>query len=259
MRFNFLGTGTSHGVPVIACRCPVCLSSDPRDCRWRTSLLVEDGPTKLVVDAGPEFRLQALAAGIDHLDAILLTHAHADHIHGLDDIRPLAWESPLPVYGNAPTLAEVAERFAYAFREGVQAGGGKPRMELRETPASTFSIGTISVTPLEVLHGLLPILGYRFGDFAWLPDCSGIPLATMTLLQGTSILAIDALRDRPHPTHQSIAGAIGIARELGVRETWLIHMTHDHSHAWIAERCEELGSDVGARPAWDGLEVEILS
>jgi phosphoribosyl 1,2-cyclic phosphate phosphodiesterase len=208
------------------------------------------------VDASPEFRLQALRAGISRLDALLLTHAHADHLHGLDDIRPLTHHSPLPIYGNEVTLAEVRERFVYAFRTG-QIGGGKPRMELRPVESGRFMVGDIEVTALPLLHGTLSILGWRFGSFAWLPDCSAIPPATMGLLAGLESAAIDGLRTRSHPTHFSVGEAIEAARSMALRETWLIHMTHDHSHREFESICARLGSDVGSRPAWDGLEIEI--
>lgn len=251
-----MGTGTSHGLPVIGCTCPVCSSADPRDSRYRCSALVEEGDSRVLIDAGPEFRLQALRAGISRLDAVLLTHAHADHCHGLDDLRPLTRKAPLPLYGDAACLAELRERFAYAFREG-QVGGGKPRFELREAPTTPFTLGRLHIRALPLLHGELPILGFRLGSFAWHSDCSALPAATLGLLAGVRVLAIDGLRARPHPTHFSVVEAIEAARKIGAEETWLIHMTHDHSHAELEELCARLGSDVGARPAWDGLRLEI--
>lgn len=257
MTFTFLGTGTSHGIPVIGCTCPVCKSPDPRDRRWRTSLLVREGESVLVVDAGPEFRLQALRAGLGRLDALLLTHAHADHIHGIDDIRPLTRGGVLPVYADRACIDELRQRFSYAFRQGGQIGGGRPRMETLEAPPR-LSVGSISVEPLPLLHGELPILGWKFGDFSWISDCSAIPESTLEIIKGaggqpTRRLAIGGLRVRPHPTHFSIAQAIEAARAIGTRETWIIHLTHDHSHEELEVLCRSLGSDVGARPAWDGL------
>lgn len=259
MGFRFLGTGTSHGVPVIACPCPVCSSSDPRDRRYRCSLLVRKGGSSLVVDAGPEFRLQALAAGIGSLDALLLTHAHADHVHGLDDIRPLCRERALPVYTDRACAAELRERFAYVFRRGGQEGGGRPRLELIEAPPS-FMVGEIAVESIPLRHGELGILGWKFGDFAWLSDCSAIPETSLARLRGeggtaTRRLAIGGLRLRPHPTHFSLPEAIEAARAVGARETWIIHLTHDRSHEELEALCRELGREVGARPAWDGLEL----
>jgi len=219
-------------------------------------MLASRGATGIVVDTSPEFRLQALRAGIRGIDALLLTHAHADHIHGLDDVRPLTHERVLPVYGNGPCLAELRQRFDYVFRES-QVGGGKPRLRLVEAPAGTFDLGGIAVTALPILHGELPILGWRLGDFAWLSDCSGIPDATMDLLAGVRTLAIDGLRKKPHPTHFSVGQAIEAARRVGAERTWIVHITHDHSQAELEDLCGELGSDVGARPAWDGLEIEV--
>jgi len=260
MTLTFLGTGTSHGVPVIACRCPVCRSTDPRDRRYRTSLLVREGEDSVVVDAGPEFRLQAIRAEIERIDALLLTHAHADHVHGLDDIRPLSWSRPLPVYSDAECAAELRERFSYAFRQGGQLGGGRPRMELRE-PEKSFAVGRITIEPLPIRHGGMAILGWKFGDFAWMSDCSGIPAETMAVLRGsggipTRRLAIGGLRAKPHPTHFSVAEAIAAARDIGAKETWIIHLTHDHPHEELEAMCRRLGADVGARPAWDGLVLD---
>ena len=260
MTLSFLGTGTSHGVPVIGCRCPVCRSSDPRDRRYRSSLLVREGDTSLIVDAGPEFRLQALRARVESLDALLLTHAHADHVHGLDDIRPLCREVPLPVYADAACLQELKLRFSYVFREGGQIGGGRPRMRL-EKAAASFVVGSLEVESLPLLHGEMEILGWKLGDFAWMSDCSGIPARTMDILRGsggvaTKRVAIGGLRARAHPTHFSFMEAIAAARAIGAVQTWIIHLTHDHSHEEVETICRDFGADVGARPAWDGLVLD---
>lgn len=258
MRLIFLGTGTSHGIPVIGCACRVCRSPDPRDSRYRSSLFLSEGDTSLLIDAGPELRLQALRAGFDGLDALLLTHAHADHLHGLDDLRALTRGRPLPLYANRSTLDEVRERFAYVFRRS-QIGGGKPRFDLREAPMEGFTLGGLRIVPIPLLHGELPVLGWRIGTFAYLSDCSCIPEESFPRLRGVEVVAIDGLRLRPHPTHFSVDQAIDAARKIGARETWIVHITHDHSHAELEAHCRERGADVGARPAWDGLELSLAS
>jgi phosphoribosyl 1,2-cyclic phosphate phosphodiesterase len=257
MRVVFLGTGTSHGIPAIGCSCPVCASRDPRDWRYRSSVLIERGGASLLVDSGPEFRLQALRAHITRLDAMLLTHAHADHLHGLDDVRPLSKGAPLRVYGNGSALRELRERFAYIFRE-TQAGGGKPRLDLVEAESGRpLEICGIVVLPILIYHGKLPVLGWRIGDFAYLTDCSRIPEESFDLLSGVRVAVIDGLRPAPHPTHFSVDEAIGAARRIGASQTWLTHICHDASHEELERLCAERGRDVGARPAWDGLELDL--
>ncbi len=260
MRVLFLGTGTSFGVPVIGCSCRVCASSDPRDKRYRASVLIESGrvhggAAAVVVDAGPEFRLQALRAGISSIDALLLTHAHADHVNGLDDVRPLTKDRILPVYGNAETLAETRERFAYIFRE-TQAGGGKPRVDLR-LATGPLSAGGMDFVPIPVSHGVLPILGWRTGRFAYITDCSDLPAASLPLLAGVEVLVINGLRRKPHETHFSLDQGMDAAKRIGAKRTWLTHMNHESTHEELEDYCAQRGADVGARPAWDSLEIEI--
>jgi len=256
MRITFLGTGTSHGVPVAACACAVCSSLDGRDKRWRSSILVEEGGSTILVDAGPEFRLQAIRAGLRRLDAVLLTHAHADHIMGLDDLRPFMASGPLPIRGDGPTLAEVRQRFSYAFEDG-QAGGGKPRFDLAEAGDEAFFLGGIEVRRIPLLHGRLWVSGWRFGSFAYLTDCSAIPGSSMALLEGVKVAAIDGLRIKPSTTHFSFEEAIAAARSLGLRQVWLTHICHESSHAQIMDWCLDHGADVAAAPAWDGLKLEL--
>ncbi|HET7839656.1 MAG TPA: MBL fold metallo-hydrolase, partial [Rectinemataceae bacterium] len=209
MRVHFLGTGTSFGVPVIGCSCGTCRSRDPRDARYRSSALVTGAGAAVLIDAGPEFRLQArraglgLRPGIERLDALLLTHAHADHVAGLDDVRPLTSERVLPVYGNTAAIAETRDRFDYVFRE-TQIGGGKPRIELREAPELPFQVGGLGIRAIPLLHGALGILGWRFGRFAYITDCSSIPEPSLGLLEGVEVLAINGLRWRPHATHFTV-------------------------------------------------------
>ncbi len=265
MRLTFLGTGTSHGMPVIGCSCRACSSPDGRDARYRASILVEEGGASAVVDAGPEFRLQALRAriglpgGPPPPEALLLTHAHSDHVNGLDDIRPLTMERVLPVYGERETLDETARRFAYAFRK-TQEGGGKPRIELREAPPGGIRIGALGelkAVPVPLLHGSIPALGWRFGRLAYLTDASAIPEGSFRLLEGVEVLVVDGLRTRPHETHFSFGQAIAAARRIGAASTWITHICHEATHEEIEAYCAAEGADVGARPAWDGLCLEL--
>jgi phosphoribosyl 1,2-cyclic phosphate phosphodiesterase len=265
MKLVVLGSGTSHGIPVVGCSCPVCRSPDHRDRRMRASLYIEgDGGERAVIDAGPEFRLQTVRAGVTRLDLLLLTHAHADHIHGLDDVRPLTREHPLPVYGNEATLEELRTRFSYIFRE-TQRGGGKPRILLR-TAHEPVHAGSLSFIPLPVKHGILDILGWKITEgkktAVYLTDTNAIPVPSRAMIGKPEILIIDGLRERSHETHFSFAEALDAAAETGARRVYLTHLTHEHSHREIEEYCRAFTEKKGLRPipmepAWDGLTIFV--
>jgi len=252
-RVTFLGTGTSHGVPMIGCRCATCRSSDPRDRRWRASIYVElaDG-LALLVDTAPDLRAQALSFGVERVDAVLFTHAHADHILGLDDIRRFndLQGSPVSCYGDAATLQEVRRTFDYAFRDGPE-GGSVPRLRLY-TLAGPACFGGQAIVPVPVRHGTQHILGYRLGPFAYLTDCSGIPDGSWALLEGVRLLALDALRERPHPTHFSLGEALEVIARLRPERALLTHVCHDLAHGPTSALLPR-----GVELAYDGLKVDI--
>jgi phosphoribosyl 1,2-cyclic phosphate phosphodiesterase len=252
----FLGTGTSHGVPMIGCDCAVCRSSDPRDNRLRPSILIEtDDGLSVLIDTGPDLRTQALRFGVRRVDAICYTHAHADHIMGLDDVRRFNAMAgrPMPVFGDQATLDDLRRAFAYAFKGGAIPGGGIPRLELWPI-AGPFCLGRQEVTPVPILHGGRTILGFRFGRFAYLTDCSAVPDASMTRLGGLDVLVLDALRPQSHPTHMTLAQAVAVARRVGATRTYFTHMAHDLPHA---ATCAALPEAMAL--AYDGLRLEVRS
>jgi len=238
---------------MIGCECATCRSTDPRDRRLRPSIFLEaDDGTAVLVDAGPDLRAQALAHRIRRIDAILFTHGHADHILGLDDVRRYNFiqQRPMPCYGDERTIADVRQTFAYAFDRGTQQGGGLPRIETFAI-AGPFCLGRHEVVPVPLLHGARPILGWRTGRFAYLTDCSEIPDESWPLLNELAVVVIDALRDRPHPTHFTLAQAIEAARRIGASRTYFTHMCHDLPHAATCARLPE-----SMQLAYDGLVVE---
>ena len=254
MRITFLGTGTSVGVPVIACECATCRSEDPRDKRWRPSIVLElDGGPTVLVDASPDLRAQALRFELQRVDAILLTHAHADHVLGLDDVRIYNFRQggAIPCYGAARTLAQVRRMFAYVFDPATPRGGGLPQLALWPL-AGPFSLGRTTILPVPVMHGTLPVLGFRVGGFAYLTDCNAIPDASWPLLDGLDVLVLDALRHKAHRTHFTVSQAIDVARRIGARRTFFTHMTHDLPHA---ATCDALPP--GMALAYDGLDLDI--
>ncbi len=252
MRITFLGTGTSHGVPVIACDCDVCRSSDPRNKRTRASIYLEQDGIRLLIDVSPEFRLQCLANDVRDIDAVLLTHSHADHIFGLDDLRRINHlrGGPAPIYAEAPTLKRVREVFSYAFHPG-QIGGGVPQFDLRAIDGP-FQIGPVSVEPLRVWHGRVPVTAFRFGSFAYVTDTNRIPPESLERLRGLHTLVLDGLRYRPHSTHFNIEQALEVVRELQPARTYLTHMTHDLDYARLLAELPD-----GVEPAYDSLVIEV--
>jgi phosphoribosyl 1,2-cyclic phosphate phosphodiesterase len=252
-RVTFLGTGTSHGVPMIACDCPTCRSTDPRDRRWRPSLLVEmaDG-TVVLVDTSPDLRTQALAFDVRRVDAVLFTHAHADHVLGLDDVRRynVVQGVSIPCFAAAQTVAEIRRTFAYVF-DPPQQGGGVPRVDLFAI-GGAFCLGRQAIVPVPVMHGTQPVLGYRIGPFAYLTDCNAIPDSSWPLLDGVQTLVVDALRDRRHPTHFTVAEALEVIERLRPRRSYLTHICHDLPHEATNARLP-----AGVELAYDGLVLEI--
>lgn len=254
MRLTFLGTGTSMGVPVIGCGCAVCRSDDPRNKRLRTSALLEAGGLNLLFDAGPDLRQQALAANLARVDAVLLTHAHADHISGLDDLRPLnfARGGAIPLYGTSATLAVVRSKFDYAF-ENASEGSSRPALALVPIDGQeSFEVGPLRVAPLAVMHGTWTITAFRIGALGYVTDASAIPPESRARLRGLDTLVLNALRREPHPTHFSLEQALEVIADLRPQRALLVHMTHDVDYAEISATLP-----AHVRLAYDGLAVEV--
>ncbi len=251
-RVTMLGSGTSSGVPVIGCTCPVCTSADPRNRRLRASVRLELAGGTVLVDTSPDLREQALRSGLDRLDAILFTHAHADHLFGLDDVRIFNFRqrAAIPCFGSPATLERVRTAFSYVFEEG-QEGGGKPQLELRPVNGPFELLGA-RVVPVPVWHGSLPVLGFRIDGFAYVTDVNRIPEESYPLLAGLEVLILGALRYRPHPTHFSIGEAVGVAARIGARRTFFTHLAHDVDHAAPA-----LPLPPGVAFGHDGLELDL--
>jgi phosphoribosyl 1,2-cyclic phosphate phosphodiesterase len=263
IRITVLGSGTSAGVPTIGCGCEVCHSSDPRDQRLRPSILIqfkearsgdaEPADRAVLIDTTPDFRMQALRAHIARIDAILYTHSHADHILGLDDVRPFNYRQrqSIPLYGTEATLEAIQRVFCYAFEE-APAGTAIPRLNLNPLDGRPFDLFGLEFTPIPVLHGQSAILGFRFGAAAYLTDHSDIPEASKEKLHGLDVLFLDALRHRPHPTHSTVERSLKWVEELKPRRAFFTHICHDLPHQ---QTNASLPPNV--RLAYDGLEIEV--
>ncbi len=253
MRVTFLGTGTSHGVPMIGCTCAVCRSTDPRDTRTRPSVLIDLDGFHLLVDTSTDLRAQALREGLDRVDAVFYTHAHADHVFGFDELRRFnhLTRKPLYAYGDDATLAAIRQTFAYAYDPDAPKGGGVP--DVRLTPVSgSFALGGHEIVLVPVMHGTTRVNGLRIGRFAYVTDCNLIPDASMAMLEGLDVLVIDALRHKPHPTHFNVEGALAVIAALRPAQAYFTHMAHDLPHA---ATCAALPA--GVTLSYDGLVVDV--
>ncbi len=257
MKVTILGSGTSAGVPIIGCGCAVCRSTDPHDARTRPSILIDLGDGRrsryLLVDTSTDLRTQALANDVRRVDAILYTHAHADHVMGLDDIRRFnaLQGGPIPCYADPHTLGALQRTFHYVFHPPPQIGGGIPQLTLVPIEGP-FTVGGVDIVPVPVLHGRLPILGFRIGPFAYVTDASAIPDASWPLLDGVRVLVLNALRDRPHPTHFTLSEALDVVDRVGAERAYFTHICHDLPHE---ATCARLPAHV--RLAYDGLTLQI--
>ena len=270
-----LGSGTSHGVPMIGCDCAVCRSPDPHDKRTRPSIVIRVGDRQnplgglcLLIDTTPELRVQCLANAIKSVDAVLLTHHHADHVAGMDDVRRFNWinKRSVPVYGTERTLANIKRMFHYAFEAAPDSPHSRPQIELNTIDAKPFSIRidkvglptdkaglpAVSITPIPLMHGPLPVLGFRVGRFAYCTDCSHVPDASVDLLGGLDALILDALRHKPHPAHFSLDEAVAMAERIGAKQTYFTHIAHGMAH-------EETNRSLpaGMALAHDGLRIKL--
>jgi phosphoribosyl 1,2-cyclic phosphate phosphodiesterase len=241
---------------MIGCDCGTCRSADPRDRRFRPSILIETGDgTVVLVDAGPDLRSQALAYDVRRIDAIVFTHGHADHILGLDEVRRYnaIQKRPMPCFGDAETLADVRRMFGYVFEPAPAGGSSLPQVETF-TICGPFCLGREEVIPVPIMHGSRQILGLRLGGFAYLTDCSGIPESSWPLLRNLDVLVIDALRERPHPTHFTLREAIETTARIAPARAYFTHMCHDLAHEATCQRLP-----AGMQLAYDGLVVEVTA
>lgn len=247
-----MGSGTSTGVPVIGCRCAVCRSDDPRNRRLRPGVRLDLAGGTAVVDTSPDFREQAIRFGLERVDAVLYTHAHADHVFGLDDLRVFNFRqrAAIPCYGSADTIARLRQIFAYVFEDGPE-GGGKPRLDLVPVRGAFELLGE-RVVPVPVRHGEVEVFGYRVGGFALVTDVSRVPDESWATLAGTEVLILSALRYRAHPTHFNIEQAIAAARRIGARRTILTHIAHEVDHADL-----RVALPPGVEIGYDGLVVDL--
>lgn len=224
MKLTFLGTGTSTGVPEVGCTCPTCISTDPRDKRLRTSAMVEIENKRLLIDCGPDFREQMLRNKVNHVDAVLITHDHYDHVGGIDDLRPFGRKQDVPIYAEDYVQKSIHRCLPYAFVE--KASTYVPNLKLQDISTEPFLAAGIPVVPIRIMHHTLPILGFRIGNLAYLTDVKVIPESEFKKLEGVEILIIDALREAPHISHLGFAEAIAYAERIAPKETYFIHMGH---------------------------------
>jgi len=253
IHITVLGSGTSSGVPTIGCPCAVCASEDPRDKRLRPSILIRYGGRAVLIDTTPDFRQQALRARIERIDAIVYTHSHADHILGLDDVRPFNYRQrqEIPIYAMPETLDAIRRVFRYAFDEGPTESS-KPRLNLNALDGSPFDLFGLTFTPIDLLHGTSHILGFRFGAAAYLTDHSDIPEESKAKLRGLDVLFLDALRHRPHPTHSTVERSVAWVKELQPRRAYFTHICHDLPHQATEDALPE-----NVHLAYDGLELAV--
>jgi phosphoribosyl 1,2-cyclic phosphate phosphodiesterase len=258
VKLTFLGTGTSFGVPQVGCGCAVCHSPDPRDKRNRVGAMVEtDNGARILIDTPPELRLQLIANSIDRVDAVLYTHDHADHTHGLDDIRAISnrRDAPLEMYGPADSLDRLAKRFPYIFDERMRPLPGTSKPEARAMALENgrpATIAGVEVLPIAVPHGPVTVFGYRIGGLSYITDAKTVPPAVIEAARGSRVLVINALFRTGHPTHLSIPEAVQVAKSVGAERTYLTHLTHDNFHADLEAELPR-----GMMPAFDGLTVRI--
>ena len=258
-KITFLGTGTSHGIPVIGCDCPVCRSKDPKDNRNRTSLLIEiqtnhnkyPKTKNIIIDTSTDLRQQCLQNNVRQLDAILFTHCHADHVFGLDDVRIFNkyQNSTIPCYAEKAVVEELKQVFKYIFEGAPQEGGGLPSLELN-TISTDFQVQGLTIQPIRLMHGVVPITGYRFADIAYLTDCNSIPEESIAKLQGLDVLILDALRIRPHSTHFNLEQAVEVAKQIKAKQTYFTHIAHELPHAETNKQLPD-----GMQLAHDGLSI----
>jgi riboflavin kinase/FMN adenylyltransferase len=246
------------GVPTIGCHCAVCTSSDPRDNRMRTSVLLSRNGQNVLIDTTPDFRTQALRASIDQLEAVLLTHGHADHVMGFDDLRPLGLgrSQPMPVYGNNQAFDIVRRAFSYAF-DGKPKLSTVPSVVLKEIDGP-FELLGVKITPIPLVHGEMTVLGFRFGRGAYLTDFNSVPESSLALLQDLDDVILDALRDTPHPMHQTVQQALALVEKIKPKRAWFTHIAHDLGHAATNERLRNQGH-ANIQLAYDGLKLEIAT
>ena len=258
MKLTFLGSGTSFGVPQIGCRCAVCHSTDARDKRTRSGAIVESrSGTRVLIDTPPELRLQLVAAGVGSIDAVVFTHAHADHIHGIDDVRAFTMgrTTPLSMYGSVQTLADIAQRVPYILNANMKPQPGTYKPEARAFPVQAgqdISVGDLTLVPIDIPHGSTAVFAYRAGPLGYVTDAKTIPEEAFAALQGVDTLVINALFRTPHPTHLSLPESLAVAERIGARRTYLTHLTHDNFHAQLDA---ELPDHIS--PAYDGLVIDI--
>lgn len=253
VKITFLGTGTSQGIPIIGCTCPVCISLDFKDKRLRTSVMVEQEGYRIAIDAGPDFRQQMLRERVTELNALLVTHEHRDHLAGLDDVRAFNYlnNQEMPVYAMPRVLDHIRKEFAYAFAEKKYPG--VPRMELKEVGREPFQLGPLPIQPIPVMHYKLPVLGYRIGDFSYVTDSNYLSPAAMEIIKGSRVLVLNALQNEPHISHYTLQEAVQVAFQSGVAQVYFIHMSHKLG------RHKEVNAELphGMALAWDGLQVTL--
>ena len=253
MKIKILGSGTSTGVPVIGCDCEVCKSNNPKDNRLRSSLLIESEGKNIIIDTGPDFRLQMLRENIKNIDAVLLTHGHYDHIGGFDDLRPLCFfnAKQIPVYTNNDTTNKLKTNYPYIFGDLIQEGGGVANVKVIEISNQLFSVFGIDVKPIPIKHGILDIFGFRIGNFAYITDASEIPNDSYKLLNNLDILILNALRPKIHPTHFNFEQAIEEAQKIGAKKTYFIHLSHNMLHSEIEKKLPK-----NIYVTYDGLSID---